>query len=74
MHHFNSVQGTDHASQDLSFLIGQDEEGHWLALEIHGLAGGFFTSRDAAWRYAMAETGRRSGAIHFTPKPIEFHA
>ncbi len=53
-----------------SFLIGRDTEGHWLAVETHGLAGGFFTSQDAALRYASFETDHRKGAIRVVTEPV----
>lgn len=46
-----------------SFLVGQDGEGHWLAVETHGLGGGIFTTKDAALHYARGETGRRPEAV-----------
>jgi hypothetical protein len=54
-----------------SFLIGRDTEGHWLAVETHGRAGGFFNSQDAAERFAAFETARRKGAIVFSPDPLQ---
>ncbi len=45
------------------FLIGQDDEGRWVALETHGLGGGIFISRDAAMHYALGETSKRPGAV-----------
>ena len=43
--------------------MGQDGEGHWLAVETLGLGGGLFTTRDAALHYALGETGRRPEAV-----------
>ena len=54
-----------------SFLIGQDTEGHWLAIETHGRAGGLFKSQDAAERFAAFETAHRAGAILFSADPIQ---
>lgn len=48
----------------LAFLVGQNAEGHWLAVETHGLGGGIFRSRRDALHYAAAETGRRPDAVH----------
>lgn len=45
------------------FLVGQDSEGHWIAVETHGFGGGIFTSKDAALHYARDETGRRPEAV-----------
>jgi hypothetical protein len=52
------------------FLVGQDEQGHWLAVETHGFGGGIFVTRDAALHYAVSETDRRPGAVRFAPLPI----
>lgn len=46
-----------------AFLVGRDAEGHWLALERHGLAGGLFLTEAAAVRYARFETDSRPGAV-----------
>ena len=51
------------------FLVGQDREGHWLAVETHGLGGGIFASRDAALHYAKSETEKRPGPSAIAPKP-----
>ena len=53
-----------------TFLVGRDGEGHWLAVETHGLGGGFFITEDAAMHYARSETARRPGAITLSPVPI----
>ena len=58
-------------SKQLRFIIGQDCQGHWIAREAHGLAGGIFTSRQAALDYAEFETDRQPGAVHLTPRPLE---
>jgi hypothetical protein len=52
------------------FLVGQDSEGHWLAVETHGLGGGMFVNRAAALHYALSETGKRPGAVSMAPQPI----
>jgi hypothetical protein len=52
------------------FIIGQDEQGHWVAMDFSGREGGFFVSRDAALKYVAAETGRRYGAALFSTKPL----
>ncbi len=53
-----------------AFLVGQDGEGHWLAVETHGLGGGIFKSRDKAVQYARDETHRLPGAVRFVEEPI----
>ena len=40
------------------FVIGQDEQGHWVALDADGREGGLFANREAALKYVAAETGR----------------
>ena len=53
-----------HAAPDLArFIVGQDPEGHWVAIEIHGRAGGLFRSRKDAVEYAEDETGHRPDAV-----------
>ena len=52
------------------FIVGQDPEGHWVALEIHGRAGGFFRSREDAVDYAEHETGHRPDAVHLSGERI----
>ena len=62
---------TKHAA----FLVGQDGEGHWLAVETHGLGGGIFKSRERAFQYARDETHRLPGAVRFVDEPIRlFHS
>lgn len=60
------------AVSHLRFLVGQDREGHWLAVERHGLAGGIFATREAALRYATDESRRRPGAVRLTRRAIAF--
>lgn len=53
-----------------AYLVGRDDEGHWLAVETHGLGGGLFVTRDAALHYARGETARRPGAVAISMEPI----
>jgi hypothetical protein len=53
------------------FVVGRDRRGRWTALSAGGLAGGMFTSKDAAIRYAQAEAGRSPGAVRLSPVPLE---
>lgn len=53
------------------FIVGQDHQGHWVVIEPHGLAGGIFVSRDAAFDYAEFECGHRPGAVQLAAEPIE---
>lgn len=59
------------AEDGLDFVVGQDKAGRWLALEIHGRAGGIFASRDAALHYALMETGHRPEAVRLATDPVE---
>ncbi|WP_407524019.1 hypothetical protein [Methylobacterium oryzisoli] len=52
------------------FVVGQDRDGRWLAVEIHGLGGGIFRSRADALHYAAAETGRRPDAVRLATEPV----
>lgn len=60
------------AQCDRRFLVGPDRQGHWLAVERHGLAGGIFRTLEAALRYATNETDRRPGAVRLTRRAIAF--
>ena len=51
------------ASEAARFVVGQDPEGRWVAIEVHGRAGGFFRSRKDAVDYAADETGHRPDAV-----------
>lgn len=55
----------------LSFLVGRDPAGHWLAIERHGLGGGIFTSRKAALAYARSECCRRPGSVQLVRRPLQ---
>ena len=55
-----------------AFLVGQDREGHWLAVQAGGRRGGIFLNREAALRYARDETERREGAVRFVGAPLRF--
>lgn len=55
-----------------SFVVGQDAQGRWLALEDHGLAGGIFRDRQGALRYAAFETDRRPDAVRLSAERLEF--
>ena len=67
----SELQPVAHNDDDkASYLVGQDEEGHWLAVEIHGLGGGIFSNRDKAFRYAREESRRMPGTVRFVDEPI----
>ncbi|MCJ2048833.1 RAG2 PHD domain containing protein [Methylobacterium sp. J-070] len=60
------------AAPPLSYLVGQDGEGHWVALEAGGRAGGIFRTRRDAIRYACDESGCRPDDVRLTADPIPF--
>ena len=45
------------------FLVGQDREGYWVAIESHGRAGGLFRNCEAPVEYVKDETGHHPGAV-----------
>lgn len=55
-----------------SYLVGQDGEGHWVAIETGGRAGGIFRTRQDAIRYACIETGCRPDDVRLAADPIPF--
>ncbi|MCJ2095543.1 hypothetical protein MKK67_24025 [Methylobacterium sp. J-072] len=59
------------AGETARFVVGQDPEGHWVAVEIHGRAGGLFRSREAAVDYAVGETDHRPDAVSLSAERIE---
>lgn len=56
----------------LSFTIGQDARGCWVALESHGIAGGLFRNRADALHYADREIRRGTGEVRFASGPVAF--
>jgi hypothetical protein len=61
-------------AMDTQFIVGQDEQGHWLALEANGLRGGIFVDRGAAWRFARTETRQCPDAVRFSKTPLTLWA
>ncbi|KAB1070325.1 hypothetical protein F6X51_23070 [Methylobacterium planeticum] len=55
----------------LHFLVGQDAQGRWVAVEARGLAGGIFRSRRDAIHYAAAETRGRPDAVGLSLERID---
>jgi hypothetical protein len=70
----NSLQAArlPDAAAPSSYLVGQDGEGHWVAVDASGRAGGLFRSRQDAIRYACIETGCRPGDVRLAAEPIPF--
>jgi hypothetical protein len=60
------------AQAPLSYLVGQDGHGHWVAVETGGRAGGIFRTRQDAIRYACIETGCRPDDVRLSAEPIPF--
>ena len=60
------------AQGPLSYLVGQDGDGHWVAVETGGRAGGIFRTRQDAIRYACVETGCRPDDVQLSAEPIPF--
>ena len=54
----------------LQFVIGQDETGHWVAVESNGRGGGIFVNQQAALKYAAFEAGGRSDAVRCSTEPL----
>lgn len=51
-------------------MVGQDAQGHWLAVETHGFGGGIFRSEAAALRYARDGTHDGPGAVLVTAERL----
>ncbi len=52
------------------FVVGQDEQGHWLALDTARPCGGLFKSRADAIHFASFETGHRPDGVEFATAPL----
>ncbi|TXN08251.1 hypothetical protein FV222_01030 [Methylobacterium sp. WL103] len=59
-------------SPSTRFIVGQDPQGHWVAMEVHGLGGGLFRSRHDALHYATDLTDRRPDAVVISTDRVEF--
>ncbi len=53
------------------FVVGQDPQGRWVAIEIHGLGGGLFRTRHDAIHYAADVTGHRPDAVVIATDRVE---
>jgi len=49
------------------FVVGMDDEGHWIARDEQGLTGGVFSDRAAAIRFAATESDHQTGAVRLVP-------
>lgn len=54
-----------------SFLVGLDEEGHWIVRDDRGLTGGLFVDKTAAIRFASFEADHRVDGVLFVPEHIK---
>lgn len=52
------------------YVVGRDPDGAWVAVEVHGRAGGFFRTEDAAIHFAALETNRRPNAVRVAREPL----
>ena len=51
------------------FDIKRNRQGHWIARDRDGLAGGTFLTCKDAVRFALFETGGNSAHVHTDPEP-----
>ena len=58
-------------SPTTSFVVGQDPQGRWVAVETHGLGGGLFRTRNDALHYAVDLTDHRPDAVVIATDRIE---
>lgn len=58
------------AGSGMHFIVGQDPQGRWLAIETHALGGGLFKTRRDALRFVDFETGHRPGAVEIATTPL----
>ncbi|WP_027171080.1 hypothetical protein [Methylobacterium sp. 10] len=58
-------------SPSTSFIVGQDPQGHWVAVETHGLGGGLFRTRHDALHYATDLTDHRPDAVVISTDRVE---
>lgn len=59
------------AAPHARFIVGQDPQGRWVAVEVHGLAGGLFRTRRDALHYATDETRRHPDAVQISTDLVE---
>lgn len=55
------------ASAPHRFMVGRDPQGHWVVSDEQGLVGGIFADKEAAVRFALAESGHLPGAVFCAP-------
>jgi len=52
------------------FMVGRDEQGHWVVCDLKGLVGGIFFDRSAAIHFANAESGYAPDAVCCAPDDV----
>ncbi len=66
------AQQRKRAESPPSYRVGRDLEGYWVAVELKGLAGGIFRSREDAVHFACVEVGCRPHDVAVASDPIQF--
>ena len=54
------------------FIVGRDGADHWVVIETHGLAGGLFTDKATALRFAREESRSSQDAIEIADYRLDF--
>ncbi|PWB84637.1 MAG: RAG2 PHD domain containing protein [Methylocystaceae bacterium] len=57
---------------DLRFVVGQDEDGHWIVIEDRRRGGGIFVSRQAALQFVASETGQPLDSVPCARERLRF--
>lgn len=52
------------------FMVGRDPQGHWVVSDEQGLVGGIFADKEAAVRFALAESDHLPGAVFCAPVDV----
>ena len=66
----NVPRGIKACDSDLQFVIGQDLDGRWIAMDFGRREGGVFVSREAAAKFAASESGQRPETIPCSREPL----
>ena len=65
--HESAEEGAASDQEPPSFIVGRDDENHWVVVEAHGLCGGIFATEAAAMRYAREQSQGRPHAVRIAP-------
>ncbi len=49
------------------FMVGRDPQGRWVVSDELGMVGGIFADKEAAVRFALAESDHMPGAVFCAP-------